>query len=200
MRWFVGLAAVFLIVGMLLFLREDQDGTPDSRPAVLENEPDIYGQDISFNQLRADGSLHYRLRASAIRQFDRDELTRMTQPDLHLLSPEQPPWDITSQHGYIRKRLSPQGTQEEVVYLRESVELLQIHPESGRMTIRSDAFYIYPARQYAETDQDVIIDSAVGRTKAAGLQANLESGVVKLSSRGDQRVHTIVLPEQFKNS
>lgn len=200
MRWLSGLAAVVLVAATLFFLREDRDVAPESLTPIEEHEPDIYGKDVSFNQLHLDGTLHYRLRASAIRQFNREELTRMTQPELHLLAPAQPPWDITSQHGYIRKRPDPQGVPEEVVYLRERVELLQIHPESGRMTMRSEAFYIYPDRQYAETDQDVIIDSTVGRTKAAGLQANLASGVVKLSSRGGQRVHTIVLPEQFKNS
>ena len=43
-----------------------------------------------------------------------------------------------------------------------------------------------------------MIDTEVGRTKAAGMRANLESGVLSLISAQHQRVHTIVLPEQFK--
>ena len=195
------LIALALAIGAFLFF-SDTEVTTDT-PAVdegVDTEPDVYGKDVTFRQLRPDGSLHYRLRASTIRQFDLDQLTRMAQPQLHLLNPEQPPWDIESNHGYIRKRSGPRGQPEDVVFLREEVELVQLHPENGLITMRSESFYIYPDRQYAETDQDVMIDTEVGRTKAAGLRANLENGVLSLSSAQHQRVHTIVLPEQFKNS
>lgn len=198
-----GFAAGLTIVVILLlvwFNQDDQAPSEQTRPANTNVEPDLFGQNVSFNQLRPDGSLYYSLRAEAIRQFDTEDLTRMTAPKLKLLNPDQPPWDIASKHGYIRKRASPGGTPEEVVFLREKVELLQHHPEMGTVTMRSEAFYIYPDRQYAQTDQDVIIDTNVGRTKAGGLKANLENGLLKLSSSAGQRVHTIVLPEQFQKN
>ena len=64
--------------------------------------------------------------------------------------------------------------------------------------MRTPALYLYPDRQYAETDQDVIIDTDVGRTKAVGLQGDLQQGLLNLFSSADQRVHTIVLLGQFK--
>ena len=200
MRRRLGLALVVLLACGMLYLLYDQDsGAIELAKVNDESEPDVYGQNVSFNQLHADGSLHYRLRAKVIRQFNSEELTRMTSPELKLLNQQQPPWDIASNLGYIRKRLAPNGSTEEVVFLREDVELIQTRSDQGVITISSDSFYIYPDRQYAETDQDVMIDTAVGRTKAAGLNADLVTGLLKLSSNSNQRVHTIVLPEQFKN-
>ncbi len=199
--------------------------TPSSRAAAL---PDIEGSAVQFRQLRPDGTLHYLLDAQSIRQFNDEQLTRMVTPFLKLLSLDQPPWDVRAEHGYIRKVDSPvPGTREDVVFLREKVELKQKHPKNGLVTLRSKSFYVYPARQYAETFQGVIIDTQVGRTRAAGMSADLAGGLLKLTSspkpgslsdeagleagnpddgrepgRRDtkQRVHTIVLPEQFKKS
>jgi lipopolysaccharide export system protein LptC len=191
-----------LIVAVLAWLNFSGEPKPaESTDAVVEiNEPDVHGEDVTFRQLRADGALHYELRAATIKQFNVENLTRMIEPDLHLLNPTQPPWDIEASLGYIRKRLGPAGINEDVVFLREQVELRQQHPQNGLVTMRSSSFYLYPDRQYAETDQDVMIDTDVGRTLAAGLVADLEKGLLKLSSGANQRVHTIVLPEQFKKS
>ena len=95
-------------------------------------------------------------------------------------------------HGY--------GIMQDVVYLNDDVHMVQSHPENGLVIMRTEAISIYPDRQYAETDQNVMIDTDVGRTQAAGMSADLETGVVSLTSDSQQRVHTIVLPEQFKNS
>jgi lipopolysaccharide export system protein LptC len=200
-RWLAaGLAMVVAAAAALWAWQDSPDASPVNHANSTSTEPDVFGQNVRFNQLRPDGSLHYSLMASAIRQFEAEELTRMTAPELKLINLDQPPWDIAAKHGYIRRQSSPIGTPEEVVFLREQVELLQNHPEMGMVTMRSAAFYIYPDRQFAETDQDVIIDTNVGRTKAGGLQANLENGLLKLSSSARQRVHTIVLPEQFQKN
>ena len=191
-------AVIVGVVGLAWMWQTTEQQAANVSDARVDTEPDVFAQAVEFHQLQPDGSLHYRLRAANIRQYDLDQLTRMAQPQLHLVSAAQPPWDVASRHGYIRKRTSPTGTPEDVVYLREKVELVQSHPENGLVTMRSESFYIYPGREFAETDQDVMIDTQVGRTKAAGLRADLTNGVLNLSSAEHQRVHTIVLPEQFK--
>jgi lipopolysaccharide export system protein LptC len=195
--WALGTLLAAMVVYQLI--GKDAPAT-DNREAVNQEEPDIYAEDVLFTQMQEDGSLHYRLYADTVAQFNREQLTRLVQPDLHLLNPEQPPWDIAARHGYIRKRPGPDGTLEEVVYLREAVEMEQSHPRNGQIVLRSESLYIYPNRQFAETDQDVMIDTAVGRTQAAGLTADMQTGLLNLSSNSSQRVHTIVLPEQFKKS
>ena len=177
--------------------------------AFSPEEPDTYGQDVTFSQLRPDGSMHYRLDADTIRQFEDEQATRLLSPELRLESPTSPPWDIAAAKGYLDKKPNPDGTMEDVVYLSDDVEMVQTHPTNGRTILRSETFYIYPDRQYAQTHEDVMIDTEVGRTRAAGLTADLDTGTLHLTSRpglvditgetrGKQRVHTIILPEQFK--
>ena len=85
--------------------------------------------------------------------------------------------------------------------MTEDVTMQQEHPVNGTLTIRSQSFSIFPKREYAETDDDVIIDTEVGRTEAAGMQANLATGLLTLtSSNAQKRVHTVILPEQFKQT
>ncbi len=201
-RAFYLVALVGVLIAVLVTLTRNPEPEPGLQDGTIieTREPDMYGQGISFHQLHEDGSLHYRLNAETIRQYEQDELTRMDIPHLHLRSKEQPPWDIYSQSGFIRKRPGSDGVPEDIVFLREKVRMVQEHPTNGTVTLRSETFYLYPDRQFAETDQDVIIDTEVGRTTAAGMVADLETGVMKLSSNPKQRVHTIVLPEQFKKS
>jgi hypothetical protein len=45
-----------------------------------------------------------------------------------------------------------------------------------------------------------MIDTNAGRTRAIGLTADLDAGLLKLSSDRKERVHTIVLPGQFRRA
>ena len=193
----IGLAAAILWLSRENAPNEAADAADTT--LIERSEPDLRGEGVSFRQFRADGSLQYRLDAASINQFSDQSLTRMIEPDLLLLSTTQAPWRIRSAHGYLRQRPGPDGVNEDVVFLREDVVLTQDHTINGPITIRSDSFYIYPDREYAETEQDVMIDTEVGRTKAVGMRADMKSGLLILSSSERQRVHTIVLPSQFKS-
>jgi lipopolysaccharide export system protein LptC len=174
--------------------------TPRELPPELEDEPDLYMQTVTITQYQEDGTVRYQLSADQIRHFEGDQLTRLVAPDLSLYNHPEPPWEIASDRGYIRKRPNSAGVEEEVVYLRDNVVLYKARSSGETMTIRSPAFYIYPERQYAETDEDVMIDTEVGRTSAHGMQGELARGLLKLFSSDDSRVHTIVLPDQFKHA
>lgn len=45
-----------------------------------------------------------------------------------------------------------------------------------------------------------MIESNAGRTTAVGLTADLGAGLLTLSSSESQRVHTTVLPNQFRRA
>ncbi len=200
----LGLTALAVLLAFGGWLGEfglDTTATDTADEQTIERkQPDVLGEGVTFSELRPDGSLQYRLLASTIQQFDADRLTRLEAPDLHLTSQRQPPWDVTARHGYLRKRPNPQGEEEDVVFLREDVRMVQMHPRNGRLTLRSETMYVFPDREYAQTDEDVMIDTEVGRTRAAGMIADMATGMLRLSSSVSQRVHTIVLPEQFKKS
>ncbi len=199
MRRVGSIAAISLIIASAIYLADATDETQTKTQDIITQEPDVYGQEVTLNQLRRDGSLHYRLNTHEIRQYSDKNITHLKAPVLNLLSPTQPPWDISSGQGYIRKQGS-NASAEDVVYLTDQVVMIQTHEVRGTTTIRASAFQIYPELEFAETTEAVMIDTDIGRTRSAGLRADLKSGVLFLSSNDTQRVHTIVLPEQFKKS
>ena len=198
------LVGVVLAVGSLLlaFYAAPWRGTltPRELPPELADEPDLYMQEATITQYQDDGTIRYRLSSAQIRHFEVEQVTRLLGPDLTLFNHPEPPWEITSERGYIRRRPNEAGVEEEVVFLRDDVVLEKSRGDGEQITMRSPTFDIYPERQYAETDQDVMIDTQVGRTSAHGLQGDLKRGLLKLFSKTDAPVHTIVLPQQFKHA
>ena len=190
-----GVCGVFLV---LLPLEEDRDAGADM-PAELADEPDLHMENARITRFRADGSVKYQLQSAQIRHFEPEELTRLVAPRLVLAQADgKVPWKLQSEYGYIRRRAAASGTTEEVVYLRDEVMIEQVQADGRFVRLLVASVYLYPDREYAETTQDVMIDTEVGRTRAAGLQGDLRRGLLNLFSSPTQRVHTIVLPRQFK--
>ena len=184
----------------------------------MRDEPDLYVNDAVIHQFRATGARKYMLHASVIKHFNTSELTRLEQPDLLLEPSAQPnaknesagaettldskrpgstPWRATSDFGYVRKRPGSDGVIEEVVFLRQNVELSQTQEPRRYLSMKTRALYLYPDREYVETDESVTIDTHTGRTKAETLRGDLQTGVLHLTGETTQ-VQTIVLPFQFK--
>lgn len=168
---------------------------PDQGPA-LTGGPDFSMEGADVTQYRADGSLEYRLLANGVRHFASDARTELDRPRLSLFEPEQPPWHISARHGVLRR--PPTGAPEEQVSLRGNVTLTQTPANHGPVRLVTPSLRVYPRRQYAETDQDVMIEGDVGRTTATGLQGDLQLGILSFSSPDDVRVYTVLEPEQFK--
>ena len=167
-------------------------------PQELRDEPDLYLQNATINQHHLDGALKYELAAQTITHFDDQALTRLLDPRLVLHTLEGRSWEVTADRGYIRDQPTATGELEEVVFLRNNVELRAQLPPPQLLNIATSVLYLYPDRQFAETTEDVSIDTHTGRTKAAAMSSDLVTGVVKLQSDTHQRVKTIVLPDQFK--
>ncbi|MCZ6618242.1 MAG: LPS export ABC transporter periplasmic protein LptC [Gammaproteobacteria bacterium] len=199
-RSFWSMLALAGVVAGIWFLAGRFDEGPGRQvlPAELADEPDLYMEEAIITQFRKDGALKYRLAAREIRHFEPEKVTRLLAPELTLYSLENPPWHLASVRGNIRQNSTRSGDAEEVVQLRELVTVRQEFADGRYMNLHGASLDLYPDRQYAETDQDVMIDTQVGRTRAVGLEAYLERGLIKLSSTAQQRVHTIVLPGQFK--
>ena len=171
---------------------------PIALPDELADEPDLYIEDAVITQYEPTGRMKYRLVSVRIRHFERHNLTRLSAPRLTIYDATQPPWKIESDHGYIRRVANATGAPEEVVFLRQDVALEQRYDDGRRLRLECPSLYIYPDRQFAETEQTVMIETDGGRTTGVGLQGDLQRGLLKLSSSAQQRVHTILLPGQFK--
>ena len=179
-----------------------------SLPPELQDEPDLYIDTAVIQQFRDDGSRKYLLLAERVRHFENREdsqghgqddkqLTRLQSPDLLLSSVNADPWHATANYGYVRTRHAPDGTPEEVVFLRANVELSQQRQPPASLLVRSRSMYLYPDREFVETSESVTIDTHTGRTTGSSMRGNLSTGVLRLSGDTTQ-VQTIVLPSQFK--
>ena len=194
-------------IGFFLSVGPSQQiGSEQSGESSGAETPELFATDVSFQQLNPDGSLYYQLDAAAIEQFEGRNTTELDQPDIHLTNANGPPWDISAESGVLTQQsLAPGAAADpavdpggDVVTLINSVEMIQIHPQNGTVRVNSDKFMLYPQEQFAQTDEDVMIDTEVGRTQAAGMHVDLDSGVITLKSDPQQRIHTIILPEQFQ--
>jgi lipopolysaccharide export system protein LptC len=233
----LALVSLLVVFSTGVFERMSENTSPTSAvgkalPPELQGEPDVFMEQATITQFTPSGNPKYKLYSQQLRYFEREQLTRLAQPEMTLYTNQEAlnekedkeqtqnvekPWIIQSQHGYIRQRLetapfAPASERKasslangnsvnmgrEIVFLREDVKLSREDSKGIAMALKTQTLYIYPHRQFAETDQPVMIDSRVGRTKAAGFTGNLKTGILKLTSSNSQRVHTIVLPHQIQ--
>jgi len=195
-RWLLPLLALAVAVIGLMVLEIPEPGPPETTEALLET-PDLIMTGAEIYQYRGTGTLEYVLSADEIRHFDPQAVTRLNAPRLTLYAEGEAPWQGEAAFGYLRRATTGAG-EEDLVFLRQDVRLEQHRPDGSHLTLAAPSLYLYPERQYAVTEQDVMIDSRVGTTRAEGMQADLKSGFVRLTSRQDSPVHTILLPDQFK--
>ncbi len=191
------LALALAGIGLLVMELPDELQPVREVPLDLQDAPDLVMTGAEIHQYREGGSLHYLLNAQEIRYFKRDELTRLTAPNLILYATGEEPWQVTAAFGYLRLASTGSG-EEEVVFLRKEVNLQQRGKDGDYVSLSAPSLYLYPEREYAETEHDVIIDSRIGRTLAVGLQGDLRGGLLRLFSQEKKPVHTILLPDQFK--
>jgi len=170
----------------------------DRRPSVSETAgPDLTIDGAVITSFRSTGELRYRLLSPKIENFQPYDRTYLREPDLIISRDPDPPWRITANRGIVRNASNRDSAEEEVL-LEEDVEMEQHFPDGRSYVLVTPSITVYPDRQYAETNQDVMITTHAGRTRAVGLEGNLDLGLLKLFSNDEQRVHTVILVDQFK--
>lgn len=112
---------------------------------------------------------------------------------------------------------------EEAIILRGNVTLRQQRGDHRFTAVYADALVVYPARRFAQTGADVgagteasdeagteastkastkegaMIVTEASRANVASLEADLQSGSIKLLSSGSQRVSIVVEPSQLNS-
>lgn len=189
----LGAAGIALLV---MDQRSGPSALPDMVPQTDQQDADFFMEQVEVEQYRPDGSLEYVLHADGVQHFEEDARTRLDQPRLTLHQDDQPPWFASARDGVLRRPLA--GASEETLTLRDEVELEQTLPDGDWVRLTTPSLRVYPRRQYAETDQDVMIDSLIGRTTATGLEGDLQLGIINFLSTGEAPVSTVLQPEQFK--
>ena len=197
-RW-SWLLVIFGCFALLLSLGDWKhiEVSPNEQPASA-GEPDLYMEKAAITQYGEDGTVRYRLLSTEVRHYEDERITRLVAPTMTLFRAPQQPWFARSNEGLVHDTDTVDGKRDEIILLRDDVHLEQREP--NRIAISSPDLYVYPDRQFAETNQPVIIDTTSGRTHAVGMSGDLNTSLLKLSSSASERVHTIVMPGQFKRA
>lgn len=196
----IGIAVLAsLVVAAVLFF-DPFAAAPEQAPQTANTEagPDLELIDATISRYQQDGALKYELRAPLIEHFEGRTETGLTEPDLTLYSAPEPPWRMTAERGTILNASTVGSGGSEQVLLEDNVRMRQDYPDGRSFELRTPTITVHPDREYAETTQDVMITTHAGRTQAVGLEGNLREGKLQLFSTDEQRVHTVILPDQFK--
>ena len=197
-RAWIMLALVLGVAAVALVVVDRSAGPPVATlpTPLLEGEPDVYMEGTLITQYREDGTIEYRLEAERAQHFQGEALTRLDAPRLTLFRDGAEPWNVSARHGTLRR--PPGDADAEIVSLEGDVVLEQTEADGAQLRLMTEVLQLYPRRQYAETDRDVMIESLFGRTSANGLAGDLQRGVLELLSTRTGPVQTILQPEHFK--
>ena len=192
-RWYWGGGLAAALVFAFVFLPSEGPPAPDL-PPELRDEPDVYIDGAVITQFRADGGIRYRVESDEIRQYERDGVATLDRPRLDLHRPAESPWRVTAERGALRSVPGPSGAPEDELLLRGNVVLRRDLGGGATIVLTTALLYLYPERQYARTDQPVMIEAPARRSTAAGFEGDLERGWMRLSSAPGQRVHIVAAP------
>ena len=155
------------------------------------NEPDLYMLNATINHFGPEGELQHRIDAERFTHFPMTDVTTMQFPALVLeRTRDSDSWEITSSEGRI---LPSSDYREEVVELWSIVLASQSSKGNQFVSFQTQSLTVYPERDYAETDEPVIIKNQSGRTTAAAMKAFLNKGKFMFYSTPTNRVTTIFL-------
>ncbi|WP_335610086.1 LPS export ABC transporter periplasmic protein LptC [Halopseudomonas sp.] len=139
--------------------------------------PDFYIDNARIQALNEQGKTAYELTTShAVHQVE-DGSTHLQEPKLLFYRGEDPaPWLLEADEGLVTEK----GDR---VDLQNNVLLQQELANQPARRLTTSALTLFPARDYAETDQDVKIEAAQSLTTATGMQLFLNDGRLQLLSK-----------------
>lgn len=142
---------------------------------------DYYLDDFDLTTMNAAGRPRYYLQAQGMSHYADDDISELAQPQLTVYRDKAAPWVIRSREA----RVAAGG---ESVLLQGDVKVERpTQDRRGRLEIDTSALRVVPAKEYAETDQPVLIVTDFGETRAIGMQADLKQQQLQLLAqvRGD---------------
>ena len=190
----------YLLICLILFVTFstnyllDTSEYDDKTEVMAQNDPDFYMVNPDIVQFDATGKQQHLISADHLNHYPLTDMTTLRTPNLTLYAEktEQPPWDISAKHGRI---LPESQLRDQIVELWDDVLAVRTNQNNSFIHIQTKALTVFPDRDYAETDQQVHIDSHTGNTVAGGMMAYFEENKFIFLSSGRQRVHTTLLPQ-----
>lgn len=168
----------------------EQSVTEQPETVPTGNDPDLYMANAEIVSFDESGVIQHKIRATRFTHFPVNDVTVLKDPNLDLISEET--WNIAARNGQL---LPKPPHPEQIVEFREHVVATREAAGGDFTNIQTERLVVFPERDYAETDENVYIDNASGRTSAAAMKAWLDPGRFQFFSRAEERVNTTLLPD-----
>jgi lipopolysaccharide export system protein LptC len=149
-------------------------------PQVLSqqrHDVDYVVDNFSAVTLNQQGRPRFTLTAERLWHYPDDDTTHLQMPRLTSLFADRPPTVTTAQTGTV----SSKGND---VYLYDEVRVVRPATNgSGEQRFATDYLHVIPDRDWAETNQSVVMTDRYNIIRAVGMELDYQAGTVKLLAR-----------------
>ena len=168
MKRSVGTYAVLILLAAFSWWLAEQLLPKESLlPKQAHGKIDYYSTRVKRTVMSPEGKPKQLLFAETMTHYQDDDRTEMDKPVMTLYKEGKPPWIIHSETG-----TSLSGGS--AVLLNGNVLITRETDDGGTIEIRTRNVKYDPNRDYAETQEDVIIRSPHDETHATGMQVYFE--------------------------
>ncbi len=177
-RKFFAPLLVALVAGLSVWLFQEQPQKAPEQVLQTQNAPDSFMENFTTQVLDNQGRPRYQLQAARMAHYSDDDHSELTQPQFTAFRPDGQRWTVVADSGRAEN-----GSEE--ILLNGKV-LIQRFPDTATapdLQIRTRDVHVWPADDYAETDQSITIVRAESSLSAVGLQVHFREGQVALLSQ-----------------
>lgn len=143
----------------------------------LRHDVDYVVDNFSATTLNLEGKPRFTLTADRLWHYPDDDTTHLQMPRITSLYPDRPPTLTSAQTGKISSKGDDVFLYDEVRVLRPAIE------DKGEQRFATDYLHVVPDRDWAETDQSVIMTNPNNTLRAVGMELDNKARTVKLLSR-----------------
>lgn len=179
----VVLTALLIALGYWNIRPESFMNNEINTPPRENNTIDFFVIHAHSVQYQADGTPKYEMTTDRLEHLKTSDITLLTRPDLLLFRGTASPWHVRSKLGEV----SPQGKEVELI---DAVRVERSDSKGRPSILTTSRLTVFPEKDYAQTQQAVMIEAANGVTTAKGMKAYLNDGRMRLLSniRGQHEV------------
>ena len=175
-RAWLPLLPLLLLLMATYWLSQQVQPLPQTQ-SQKRHDVDFVVDGFSAITLNEQGQPRFTLAAEKMWHYPDDDTTHLQLPQLASLYANRPPVRTSAQTGMI----SSKGDE---VFLYDEVRIL--HPASGdigEQLFATNYLHVVPDRDWAETDQSVVMTSQYNLVRAVGMELDNKTRTVKLLSR-----------------
>jgi LPS export ABC transporter protein LptC len=173
---FILIALAVFSIGLLFFVKS-QDPKPQQNTQTKKN-PQEYMTHFFVTVFTTEGLLKNKLSANYWAYQPETEGSTLTTPHLVIYKPDGSLWTINADRGFIKQ--ANIGTLDQID-LHDNVVINR--PAAGTivpLTLETKDLYYQPNKEYAETDQFVVMTKPGLKISGIGMRAFLDKGSVEL--------------------